>query len=157
MTMATRRSRLVLARPAIIAATVVVAGALIGGLLWRGEWPFAIGAVLLGALALRAGASHPDGSGDATAAGDRSPANGPDMLPASPDPIVAVDRRGAVTAVNTAARALIPALRTGEPLALALRAPDVLGAIRTVAHGHGPPVPGGTGWPIGPPRFGAPR
>ena len=133
MTMATRRSRLVLARPAIIAATVVVAGALIGGLLWRGEWPFAIGAVLLGALALRAGASHPDGSGDATAAGDRSPANGPDMLPASPDPIVAVDRRGAVTAVNTAARALIPALRTGEPLALALRAPDVLGAIRTVA------------------------
>ena len=45
--------------------------------------------------------------------------------------------RWAMTAANEPAAALLPALKIGEPLVLALRAPDVLDALRRVMAGGG--------------------
>ncbi|HEX8828124.1 MAG TPA: ATP-binding protein, partial [Xanthobacteraceae bacterium] len=53
-----------------------------------------------------------------------------------PDPVVALDRDGRVLAVNDRARRLAPALRQGEPVALALRMPELIEAIgRAAAEG----------------------
>jgi two-component system, OmpR family, phosphate regulon sensor histidine kinase PhoR len=46
-----------------------------------------------------------------------------------PDPVVALDREGRVLALNDRARALAPALRQGEPVAFALRMPELIEAI----------------------------
>src|ERR1700739_3327139 len=46
-----------------------------------------------------------------------------------PDPVVALDRDGRVLALNDRARALAPALRQGEPVAFALRMPELIEAI----------------------------
>jgi two-component system phosphate regulon sensor histidine kinase PhoR len=54
-----------------------------------------------------------------------------------PDPVVALDRDGRVLAVNDRARRLAPALRQGEPAALALRMPELIEAIgRAAAEGE---------------------
>jgi two-component system, OmpR family, phosphate regulon sensor histidine kinase PhoR len=54
-----------------------------------------------------------------------------------PDPVVALDREGRVLAVNDRARRLAPALRQGEPVALALRMPELIEAIgRAAAEGE---------------------
>jgi two-component system phosphate regulon sensor histidine kinase PhoR len=54
-----------------------------------------------------------------------------------PDPVIALDRDGRVLALNERARALAPALRQGEPVSLALRAPEVIEAIgRALARGE---------------------
>jgi two-component system, OmpR family, phosphate regulon sensor histidine kinase PhoR len=54
-----------------------------------------------------------------------------------PDPIVALDRDGRVLALNDRARSLAPALRQGEPVALALRMPALIEAIgRAAAEGE---------------------
>ena len=54
-----------------------------------------------------------------------------------PDPVVALDRDGRVLAVNDRARRLGPALRQGEPVALALRMPELIEAIgRATAEGE---------------------
>ena len=54
-----------------------------------------------------------------------------------PDPVVALDRDGRVLAVNERARALAPALRQGEPVAFALRMPELIEAIgRAAAEGE---------------------
>jgi two-component system, OmpR family, phosphate regulon sensor histidine kinase PhoR len=50
-----------------------------------------------------------------------------------PDPVVALDRDGRVLAVNDRARRLAPALRQGEPVALALRMPELIEAIGRAA------------------------
>jgi two-component system phosphate regulon sensor histidine kinase PhoR len=50
-----------------------------------------------------------------------------------PDPVVALDRDGRVLALNDRARALAPALRQGEPVAFALRMPELIEAIGRVA------------------------
>ena len=52
------------------------------------------------------------------------------VLAGLPDPVVALDQRGEVIALNAAARLIAPALRRGEPVSLGLRAPEVLDAIR---------------------------
>jgi two-component system, OmpR family, phosphate regulon sensor histidine kinase PhoR len=53
-----------------------------------------------------------------------------------PDPVVALDRDGRVLAFNDRARALAPALRQGEPVAFALRMPELIEAIgRAAAEG----------------------
>ena len=46
-----------------------------------------------------------------------------------PDPVVALDRDGRVLALNERARALAPALRQGEPVAFALRMPELIEAM----------------------------
>jgi two-component system, OmpR family, phosphate regulon sensor histidine kinase PhoR len=54
-----------------------------------------------------------------------------------PDPVVALDRDGRVLAVNDRARRLAPALRQSEPVALALRMPELIEAIgRAAAEGE---------------------
>jgi two-component system phosphate regulon sensor histidine kinase PhoR len=54
-----------------------------------------------------------------------------------PDPVVALDRDGRVLALNERARALAPALRQGEPVAFALRMPELIEAIgRAAADGE---------------------
>src|SRR5437764_387272 len=52
------------------------------------------------------------------------------VLAGLPDPVVALDHRGDVVALNARARAVAPALRPGEPVSLGLRVPEVLDAIR---------------------------
>jgi two-component system phosphate regulon sensor histidine kinase PhoR len=52
------------------------------------------------------------------------------LLAGLPDPVVALDARGEVVALNAPARMLAPALRPGEPVSLGLRIPEVLDAIR---------------------------
>ena len=53
-----------------------------------------------------------------------------------PDPVVALDRDGRVLALNERARALAPALRQGEPVAFALRMPELIEAIGRAAEGE---------------------
>ena len=50
-----------------------------------------------------------------------------------PDPVVALDRDGRVLALNERARMLAPALRQGEPVAFALRNPELIEAIGRAA------------------------
>jgi two-component system, OmpR family, phosphate regulon sensor histidine kinase PhoR len=52
------------------------------------------------------------------------------VLAGLPDPVVALDRRGDVVALNAGAIAVAPALRPGEPVSLGLRVPEVLEAVR---------------------------
>ena len=52
------------------------------------------------------------------------------VLAGLPDPVVALDHRGDVVALNAQAGAIAPALRHGEPVSLGLRVPEVLDAIR---------------------------
>ncbi|MFN3889452.1 MAG: ATP-binding protein [Beijerinckiaceae bacterium] len=54
---------------------------------------------------------------------------------AMPHPVLLVDAGVRLIAGNSAARALLPALRPGEPLPMGLRAPDVLDAVRRVCAG----------------------
>ncbi len=64
------------------------------------------------------------------------------VLAAIPDPVIVVTEDCRVVVANPPARALLPALRPGDPLALALRDPDVLDGIRRVhASGAAETVP----------------
>jgi two-component system, OmpR family, phosphate regulon sensor histidine kinase PhoR len=55
------------------------------------------------------------------------------VLSGLPDPVVALDARGEVVALNARASLIAPALRPGEPVSLGLRNPEVLDAIRRAA------------------------
>ena len=122
-----RRMRLVL-----VAAAIAFAG------LWMldavAALPALAGFVLVAAAALIASAR-----GDVMPAAlardePRAPRIGDPLiesvLAGLPDPVVALDRRGDVVALNARAAAVAPALRTGEPVSLGLRVPEVLEAIR---------------------------
>jgi two-component system phosphate regulon sensor histidine kinase PhoR len=52
------------------------------------------------------------------------------IIDALPDPVVALDSTGAVLALNDQARRIAPALRQGEPIALGLRMPALIAAVR---------------------------
>ena len=54
---------------------------------------------------------------------------------AMPGPVLVVDAAMRTVAGNASARALLPAWRIGDPLAMALRAPEVLDAVRRVGAG----------------------
>ena len=54
-----------------------------------------------------------------------------------PDAAIALDRDGRVVAFNPLARVIAPALARGAPASLALRAPEVVEAVRAVAAGGG--------------------
>ncbi|MCC6889485.1 MAG: hypothetical protein IT536_13200 [Hyphomicrobiales bacterium] len=60
------------------------------------------------------------------------------VLAALPQPVIVLDDRGDVVAVNPPARQLVPALRAGEPVSLMLRMPVVLEAIRRAVAGGMP-------------------
>ena len=57
------------------------------------------------------------------------------LVGAMPQPAVIVGADGRSTAANKPALALLPAIRIGEPFVLALRAPDVVDALRRVMAG----------------------
>ncbi len=52
------------------------------------------------------------------------------VISGMPDPVAVLDRQGRVVAFNAEANALAPALRRGEPVSIALRAPELVEAIR---------------------------
>jgi two-component system, OmpR family, phosphate regulon sensor histidine kinase PhoR len=122
-----RRMRLVLAATAVAFAGLWLFGA-------TAALPALAGFVLVALAALIASAR-----GDITPAAlardePRAPRVGDPLIEAVlaglPDPVVALDRRGDVVALNARAIAVAPALRPGEPVSLGLRVPQVLEAIR---------------------------
>jgi two-component system, OmpR family, phosphate regulon sensor histidine kinase PhoR len=119
--------RLVLAAAAVVFAALWALGAVAAG-------PALAGFVLIAAAALAAAASaeappaaSPRLEAPAARIGDPLIEA---VLAGLPDPVVALDRRGDVVALNARAAAVAPALRPGEPVSLALRVPEVLEAIR---------------------------
>ncbi|WP_240957874.1 SpoIIE family protein phosphatase [Streptomyces barkulensis] len=81
------------------------------------------------------------GGGDGPAAPHHSVLAGP-AVETAPEPVVAVDRRGRVSLVNAAARALLPGLAPGIPLDTGV-APGWL--VAAVHGGHGGPDTGSAG------------
>lgn len=59
------------------------------------------------------------------------------VIASLPDAAIALDRDGLVVAFNPQARVIAPALARGAPASLALRAPEVVEAVRAVAAGGG--------------------
>src|SRR5262245_31633917 len=122
-----KRTRFVLATAAIVFAGLWVFGAI-------GAEPAFIGFVLIAVAALIASAGVevapaivPRSEPPAARIGDPLVEA---VLAGLPDPVVALDHRGDVVALNARARAVAPALRPGEPVSLGLRVPEVLDAIR---------------------------
>ena len=172
---ALRRTRFVLAAAAIVFASLWALGAIAVA-------PALVGFALIAAAVMVASAG-------AEAMPAALPRNEPPaarigdplieaVLAGLPDPVVALDHRGEVVALNARAAAVAPALRRGEPVSLGLRVPEVLEAIRR-AHASGTcatrrvlraraarplvrshrdaDLVGGTHAPAGPPAAGIPR
>ncbi len=59
------------------------------------------------------------------------------LLANVPDPVLLIDARDIVREANGAARTLLPALRIGQPLFYAVRAPEILDAVAAVPGRHG--------------------
>ncbi|HEY7385920.1 MAG TPA: ATP-binding protein [Beijerinckiaceae bacterium] len=57
------------------------------------------------------------------------------LLSKIPDPVIVIDRQMTIREANEAARLLLPALRVGQPLFYALRAPDILAGVERVVAG----------------------
>lgn len=113
-------------------------GALVGSGLWQQQVGLAICAVALTAIAI--GSLLRPADRDRPAPGrENGEGSAPDgLLMADPDPVVVVDARSVVIDANAAALAIVPGLRLRQPLSLALRAPQVLDAIRlAVGSGEG--------------------
>jgi two-component system, OmpR family, phosphate regulon sensor histidine kinase PhoR len=119
----------VIAAAAIVFAGLAMTGALAGPHAMAG---FAVVSVTA-LIAMRAGKEVTRLVQQPVAASER----GDDFLRAVvaglPDPVVALDRDGRVLALNERARVLAPALRQGEPVAFALRMPELIEAIGRAA------------------------
>ncbi len=120
---------------------LLVVALVFGGLFAAGE--ISAGGALIGAVAVclvvwlmvRA----PDAAAPADAASTLAVAD--DMralLEAIGNPALLLDRQSTIVGANAAARAALPALRIGEPLSFALRVPEILDSVKSVA-GGGPP------------------
>jgi two-component system, OmpR family, phosphate regulon sensor histidine kinase PhoR len=122
-----RRARFLLAAAAIVFAGLWVAGSL-------AALPALAGFVLIVAAALVATAGAEAMSPALHSAAPAAPRVGDPLIEAVltglPDPVVALDHRSDVVALNAQASAVAPALRRGEPVSLGLRVPEVLDAIR---------------------------
>ncbi len=124
-------------RLVVLSAAIVFAGLAIGGVLAVVYAIAGFGVVAIAALiALRA----EEGSSSlvrpvAVTARDDDPLRA--VVAGLPDPVIALDREGRVIALNEQARTLAPALRQGEPVALALRMPELVEAVgRALARGE---------------------
>jgi two-component system, OmpR family, phosphate regulon sensor histidine kinase PhoR len=127
-----RSGRLVIAAAAIVFAALAVVGTV--------PFPYAVAgfAIVTAAVAL---ALRTASEGDRLARPVAISERGDNLLRAVvaglPDPVVALDRDGRVLALNERARTLAPALRQGEPVAFALRVPELIEAIgRAAAEGE---------------------
>ena len=122
-----RRMRLVLTATAIAFAGLWLFGA-------TAALPALAGFVLVALAALIASARGDIAPAALARDEPRAPRVGDPLIEAVlaglPDPVVALDRRGDVVALNARATAVAPALRPGEPVSLGLRVPEVLEAIR---------------------------
>ncbi len=122
-----RRMRLVLAATAIAFAGLWLFGA-------TAALPALAGFVLVALAALIASARVDIAPAALARDEPRAPRVGDPLIEAVlaglPDPVVALDRRGDVVALNARVAAVAPALRAGEPVSLGLRVPEVLEAIR---------------------------
>ena len=122
-----RRMRLVLAATAVAFAGLWLFGA-------TAALPALAGFVLVALAALIASARGDIAPAALARDEPRAPRVGDPLIEAVlaglPDPVVALDRRGDVVALNARATAVAPALRPGEPVSLGLRVPEVLEAIR---------------------------
>jgi two-component system phosphate regulon sensor histidine kinase PhoR len=122
-----RRMRLVLAATAIAFAGLWLFGA-------TAALPALAGFALVALAALIASARGDIAPAALARDEPRAPRVGDPLIEAVlaglPDPVVALDRRGDVVALNARAIAVAPALRPGEPVSLGLRVPEVLEAIR---------------------------
>jgi two-component system phosphate regulon sensor histidine kinase PhoR len=122
-----RRMRLVLAVAALAFAGLWMFGAI-------AALPALAGFALIAAAALIASASGAETPAALETHEPRAPRIGDPLigsvLAGLPDPVVALDRRGDVVALNARATAVAPALRPGEPVSLGLRVPEVLEAVR---------------------------
>jgi two-component system phosphate regulon sensor histidine kinase PhoR len=119
--------RLVLTAAAIVFLGLWVLGAIAAGPALAGFVLIAAAAVITIARAEVIPATTPKGEPPAPRIGDPLIEA---VLAGLPDPVVALDRRGDVIALNPRAAAVAPALRPGEPVSLGLRVPEVLDAIR---------------------------
>ena len=122
-----RRMRLVLVATAIAFAGLWLFGA-------TAALPALAGFVLVALAALIASARGDIAPAALARDEPRAPRVGDPLIEAVlaglADPVVALDRRGDVVALNARATAVAPALRPGEPVSLGLRVPEVLEAIR---------------------------
>lgn len=62
------------------------------------------------------------------------------ILSGVPDPVIVLDRRGAIAAFNPKAVATLGDIRVGEPVSFAIRAPEVLDAVRNATADGAPQV-----------------
>ncbi len=126
---ATRGGRFVILIAAIVFAALAIGGAL--------PLPYAFGGFVIVAaaavLAVRAGKGE-DRLSEPVAISDRGDSFLHAVVAGLPDPVVALDRDGRVLTLNERARALAPALRQGEPVAFALRMPELIEAIGRAAN-----------------------
>ncbi|MGA0597418.1 ATP-binding protein [Enterovirga sp. CN4-39] len=117
-------------------------------LLARAE--FSVWVLLAGLVAVALAWLWPSASSREDRREGKPPAT-PPLLPSAsvfPDPVILVDRRLVVTGANEAARAILPGLKERQPLAFALRSPEILDAIPAVAASGEPArveVPGRSG------------
>ena len=129
---AKRGGRFVILAAAIVFAALAIGGALPVGYAVAGFAIVAAAAV----LALRS-AKKEDRLAQPVASSERGDGFLRAVVAGLPDPVVALDRDGRVLALNERARALAPALRQGEPVAFALRMPELIEAIgRATAEGE---------------------
>lgn len=122
-----RRVRLLLAATAIVFAGLWAIGALAAIPTLTGFVLVALAALITTASAEAEPAALQSAAPSAPHIGDPSIEA---VLAGLPDPVVALDHRSDVVALNAQASAVAPALRRGEPVSLGLRVPEVLDAIR---------------------------
>jgi two-component system, OmpR family, phosphate regulon sensor histidine kinase PhoR len=130
---ALRRTRFVLAAAAIVFASLWALGAIAVAPALVGFALIAAAVIVASAGAEAMPAALPRHEPPAARIGDPLIDA---VLAGLPDPVVALDHRGDVVALNARAAAVAPALRPGESVSLGLRVPEVLEAIRR-AHATG--------------------
>jgi two-component system phosphate regulon sensor histidine kinase PhoR len=122
-----KRARLVLAAAAVAFGALWALGAIAAG-------PAVAGFALIAAAVLISTANAEAVPALLPRDEPRTPRIGDPLIEAVltglPDPVVALDHRGDVVALNVRAAAVAPALRPGESVSLGLRVPEVLEAIR---------------------------
>src|SRR6516225_5507944 len=122
-----KRTRFVLAAAVLAFGALWLLGAIAAG-------PALAGFALIAAAVLIATANAETTPAFLPRAEPRAPRIGNPLIEAVlaglPDPVVALDHRGDVVALNARAASVAPALRPGESVSLGLRVPEVLEAIR---------------------------
>jgi two-component system phosphate regulon sensor histidine kinase PhoR len=127
-------------RIAILAAAyAVIAGLMLRGALPVGAGLLALAVIALAGLACTLIAPRRILSADVTES--RAQADAAlmqDLISALPDPAILLKKDGRIVCFNAQATAFAPALRQDEPVSIAIRAPEVLAAIRAAATNGAP-------------------